>query len=370
MQGFRHLRSAARRQREELARRIDDDIAAERPINLSAIKDEIAILDAVASIRSPAERIIHAGIPLLMALVGLAAAWLIRVQAPEVLAEISATRVVVGLAEPVAASPDVLDGIPPLARLVAEGLDEVRSADPALRARAAAGQSGAIEIADGRIAVARIELAALREPPGRRGVPPSLTIERAGTLLRLGTNGLATTVTVATEAPTRIATRFGEAVANSGPRAASLELAGGPRTLLSLDLASDSTAVDLPVLRPQSLRFQRPYFDAQGAPVQDSTMRQGSVSFQGGARRRDLPPGATLDLGELRGVARLRAEASAIQLTFVGRAGRIELKSGDTSHDLRPSLAEWLATDRDVALVWSALLFLTGLALTMRRSVT
>lgn len=369
MRGFRQLRAAAKRRREELGRRIDEDVAAGRPIDLSAIKDEIATLDAVASVRAPKERIVHAAIPLLLALIALAAAWLIRVPAPDVVVEITTTRVVLGLAAPAAASPDALGGIPPLTRLTAEGLDEVRSDDPVLRVRATAGQAGTIEIADGRIAVARIEFAALRERPGSGSAPLSLSIERVGTVLRLGTTGLATTVRVATEAPARIATRFGEAVVNSSPRAASLELVGGPRTLLSLRLASDSTAVDLPVLRPHSLQFQRPYFAAQGAPVQESTLRQGSVSFHGGARRLDLPPGATLDLGELRGVARLRAESGAIQLTFVGRAGRMELKSGDTDHDLRPSLAEWLAADRDVALAWSALLFLTGLALTMRRSV-
>ena len=37
--------------------------------------------------------------------------------------------------------------------------------------------------------------------------------------------------------------------------------------------------------------------------------------------------------------------------------------------DLRPSLAEWISSDRNVAVVWSSLLFVVGLILTVRRSL-
>jgi len=59
-------------------------------------------------------------------------------------------------------------------------------------------------------------------------------------------------------------------------------------------------------------------------------------------------------------------------VTFHGRAGVLALGDDDERvvEDLRPSLAEWLSSDRALALAWSTLLFLAGLAVTVRNSLT
>ena len=371
MWGFGSLRAAARHQLRALAQKLTNDLAASRPIDFESVKKEINSLTAMAALRSPWERLIHAAAPVFLAVLVLSGAWFIRVPAPEVQVEATAGRVVLGLAEPDAGSPHQLTGFPTLKTLSAQKLEGMGADDPAFRRGATTSGTGGAEIEGGKITLNKIELGTTGVPPDVDARGPSLAVEKTGSLLLVGSIGLTMTARVVAEQSARVTTDFGGARIDARPPKVSLDLVGGSGSLVSLEPASEAAAIELPPLRPHSMSFAKRLYDRSGAQILVSTIQRGGVSFAGGARRREVPAGAVLTLGGLRGTARMRIEASAIQVTFTGQAGALGLAvaEGGEVRDLRPSLAEWLGTDRDAALVWSALVFLTGLALSVRRSI-
>lgn len=367
MAEFRRLRAEARRRLRKLASQISQDIAAERTVDIEAVKKDVETLTGVTALRSPWERVIYAAIPFLLAVIVLSAAWFVPVPAPYVEVEVTVGRVTIGLPAPEAKSPYKLTGFPPLKRLAVQRLDAITSDTPALNATAVA--RGSAELTGGVITLSQIDVGPTS--PSATSGQPSITIERAGSLLQIGTTGLALTSRLVIQSPVRIATAFPAIRNDTKIEHASLALISGPGSLLSLELASDGAVFELPPIRPRLMGFNTILYDAHGSQVLVSTIQRGTVNFKAGTSR-DLAGGAVLTLRNLDGLARVRAEGTALKVNYAGRAGTIGLSGQDDEawHDLRPSLAEWLGTDRDVASLWSALVFLTGLVLSVRRSFT
>ena len=167
--------------------------------------------------------------------------------------------------------------------------------------------------------------------------------------------------------------------------------AGAPRTALALrapralDLSSSTGALDLDLtLAPGSapprweqldvddLRLHR-VDDDQGAarplarPL--STIQSGSLYFEAlGGTERKLRAGELLRFGAASGtILTMDLRDDGIAATFQGEVREMRSGSGDEPRSLMPTLLEWLRKRQGLSLLWGTALYLSGIALTLRR---
>jgi hypothetical protein len=124
-------------------------------------------------------------------------------------------------------------------------------------------------------------------------------------------------------------------------------------------------------MHPRDLLLRDTLFNTRGERVSFSSIEHGTLTIIDTDQKHELLRGATLSLGELKGKLRVTLSPDGLDLVFHGTAGILGIGGESDKHfrDLRPSLAEWLSSDRYVALIWSSLLFVIGLVLTLRRSL-
>ena len=167
--------------------------------------------------------------------------------------------------------------------------------------------------------------------------------------------------------------------------------AGAPRTAIALraprglDFSSSTGALDLDLtLAPGSaaprweqldvrdLRVHR-VDDEQGAarplarPV--STIQSGSLYFEAlGGTERKLRPGEMLRFGAASGTfLTLDLRDDGIAATFQGEVREMRSGAGDEPRSLMPTLLEWLRKRQGLSLLWGTALYLSGIALTLRK---
>ena len=167
--------------------------------------------------------------------------------------------------------------------------------------------------------------------------------------------------------------------------------AGAPRTAVTLrapselDFRSGDGALDLDLtlapgapaprweqLAVRDLRLHR-VDDEQGAPRPlarpVSTIQSGALYFEAlGGSERKLRSGEMLRFGEASGTfLTLDLRDDGIAATFQGEVREMRSGSGDAPRSLMPTLLEWLRKRQGLSLLWGTALYLSGIALTLRK---
>ncbi len=155
------------------------------------------------------------------------------------------------------------------------------------------------------------------------------------------------------------------------PRAVDVESSAGALDL-DLTLAPGAPAPRWEQLVVRELRLHR-VEDLQDAthplarPV--STIQSGSLYFEAlGGSERKLRPGELLRFGAATGTfLTLDLREDGIGATFQGDVREMRTGSGAEPQSLMPTLLEWLRKRQGLSLLWGTALYLSGIALTLRR---
>src|SRR5436190_7845124 len=155
------------------------------------------------------------------------------------------------------------------------------------------------------------------------------------------------------------------------PRAVELVSSGGALDL-DLTLAQGTPAPRWEQLAVRDLRLHRVEDLAESErplarPV--STIQSGSLYFEAlGGTERKLRAGELLRFGAASGtLLTLDLREDGIAATFQGDVREMHSGSGDEPQSLMPTLLEWLRKRRALALLWGTAIYLSGIALTLRR---
>jgi hypothetical protein len=161
------------------------------------------------------------------------------------------------------------------------------------------------------------------------------------------------------------------ALALAAPR--ELDFRTGDGSLdLDLTLAPGGPAPRWEQLEVRDLRLHR-VDDEQGAPRPlarpVSTIQSGSLYFEAlGGTERKLRPGELLRFGATSGtILTLDLRDDGIAATFQGDVREMRSGSGDEPRSLMPTLLEWLRKRQGLSLLWGTALYLSGIALTLRK---
>jgi hypothetical protein len=155
------------------------------------------------------------------------------------------------------------------------------------------------------------------------------------------------------------------------PRAVDFTSSGGTLDL-DLTLATGSGAPRWEQVAVRELRVHR-VDDQQDAarplarPV--STIQSGSVYFEAlGGTERKLRTGEMLRFGAASGTfLTLDLRDEGIAATFQGDVREMRSGAGDEPRSLMPTLLEWLRKRQGLSLLWGTALYLSGIALTLRK---
>ena len=155
------------------------------------------------------------------------------------------------------------------------------------------------------------------------------------------------------------------------PRAVDFTSSGGALDL-DLTLAPGSAAPRWEQIAARDLRVHR-VDDQQDAarplarPV--STIQSGSVYFEAlGGTERKLRTGEMLRFGAASGTfLTLDLRDEGIAATFQGDVREMRSGAGDDPRSLMPTLLEWLRKRQGLSLLWGTALYLSGIALTLRK---
>ena len=155
------------------------------------------------------------------------------------------------------------------------------------------------------------------------------------------------------------------------PRAVELVSSGGALDL-DLTLAQGTPAPRWEQLAVRDLRLHRVEDLAESErplarPV--STIQSGSLYFEAlGGTERKLRAGELLRFGAASGtLLTLDLREDGIAATFQGDVREMHSGSGDEPQSLMPTLLEWLRKRQALSLLWGTALYLSGIALTLRR---
>ncbi|HKH92640.1 MAG TPA: hypothetical protein VKA54_12595 [Gemmatimonadaceae bacterium] len=154
------------------------------------------------------------------------------------------------------------------------------------------------------------------------------------------------------------------------PRGVDFTSSGGTLDL-DLTLAPGAPTPRWEQLVVRDLRVHR--VDDQQAPQPlarpVSTIQSGSVYFEalGGAERK-LRTGELLRFGSASGtILTLDLRDEGIASTFQGDVQEMRSGAGDAPRSLMPTLLEWLRKRQGLSLLWGTALYLSGIALTLRK---
>lgn len=364
----RFVRTEARRRRRQLLKDLESRLAEGKEVDFADLRKQLDALTGLISIRTPWERVVGAVLPVLCALVVLWPLWWFHQPVPTIELSARASRVVI-LHEPAKLD---LGGLGLVRQLRVTGLDSLDSDEGTIDFAAAAG-NGSVFIEDS-VFVNRVELAPLTEPEREDSRPakPRFAISSRGQLGQMDIEQSRVKVSVLTNATRRITSSASGQVLEASPPDAMLELEGpdfGP-TLVQLFFAPGERSIDFPVQHPNGLILRDSAFNARGDTEGFSSIQQGTLIIVGTGRKHELLRSTDLQLAGLDGSLRLSLRPEGVEVSFRGQAGVVGLVDHDEEvRDLRPTVAEWISSDRTVALVWSSLLFAVGLILSVRRVV-
>jgi hypothetical protein len=120
-------------------------------------------------------------------------------------------------------------------------------------------------------------------------------------------------------------------------------------------------------LRPQDVRFVERHLTEGTEAAILSSLRKGHLVLQASATDVTLAEGEDLELG---GLDLQRCDVTlgpVVKVTMAGSARRVLTRTGHFERSLKPSLLEYAARHKTVALLWSAALMLWGIVQWLQR---
>jgi hypothetical protein len=369
---YARIRAEARRQRHKLLERISSSIELEEPVDLNDLHQKLDSIAKIEALRSPSERALHSLLPLLIAVLVLLPFWMIHQSDPNIELSARVSRVVI--------FQDTLDkldlgSLGQVHLLRVEGLDELDSDLRKIDFADAAG-NGSVYL-DGSSYVTDIELVPLKVfEPDSNNEPVHvrrLAISKHSQLGELDVENFKVHISANFDKSVQVVTSVPGQTRQATPADGILNL-NSPATIptrVRLFFGLGEHPIGFPVMYPRDLLLRETAFDTRGEREGFSSIEHGTLTIIDTGQKYELLRSTTLSLGELDGALRITLVPDGIDVAFHGIAGVIGLggDSEKTIRDLRPSLAEWISSDRYVALVWSSLVFVVGLVLTVRRSV-
>lgn len=369
---YDRIRAEARRQRRALLKEIGSRIERSEAVDLANFRKQLDTLASLEALRTPLEQALRSLLPVLIAVLVLWPLWSIHQSAPSVELSARVSRVVV--------SQDTqekldLGGLGQVHTLRVEGLDSLDSDLGDIDFANAAG-NGTVYL-NGQSYVTGIELSPLElnEPDNDDEHRPvkRVAFSKHAQLGELDVKNFRVHIRANFEQTMQVVSSAAGQTHDVTPPDAILDLKGPAvePTRVRLFFRLGDRPVEFPVVRPRGLILRDTAFNTRGKRESFSSIEHGTLTMVGTGRKHELLRDMPLSLGELDGTLRVTLASDGLDVVFHGTAGVVGLGGADKSpiRDLRPSLAEWISSDRNVALAWSSLLFIVGLILTVRRSV-
>lgn len=366
---YKKIRALARIQRQATIDEANRSLTEGDAVDLEALHKQLEVFGKIARLRGPFDRFVRVVLPLFVTSLILVPAWMIRHPAPTIYLSLEAGRVDVALDATRALS---LTKPPVLESLYINGIAELHVDQPGL--------NFSNTIPNGTVHISgRSYLSDLKLDPFQSHVPARearsqdlarLVFERTPERMRISMSGMevAAHVTIDTEATLM-------SFDGIAPREATLREAGlmfrGPDSTpaeVQVHFTLDSDATTTQVLHPLSIAFEHVRFDHVGDAVLHSSIRKGVLTVASSGRSYELGPGTRPILGALDGELIVTQAGDRLVIHFRGTSGVAGIWQGPSlpPADVRPRLAEWLASDRTVGLVWSGVMFVIGLVWTVR----
>jgi hypothetical protein len=212
--------------------------------------------------------------------------------------------------------------------------------------------------------------------PGREnesGRKDSIAVAKRGDSVRLTAKNFRFSARASVERDTTLITTNSTGVRETETSDAMLEVSGpdAPPTNIGISFRSDQRHSAFPVLRPVKMSFVEIAYDTSGEVQAFSSLENANLTFTETGRSYELFRGASVTLDKLDGALRLELRDEGLQFHFRGTASVVTLGEDDSAagRDIRPRLAERISRDKTLALLWSSLIFLAGLVLTVQRSI-
>ncbi|NRR30224.1 hypothetical protein HSX11_08475 [Oxalobacteraceae bacterium] len=120
-------------------------------------------------------------------------------------------------------------------------------------------------------------------------------------------------------------------------------------------------------LRPRQVRFVERLQGADAEVVVLSSLSKAHIQLQAKADEVQLGPGEELELG---GLELQRCEVrlgQVLRISMTGTARTLQTRTGQFARSLKPSLLEYAARHKKVALLWSAAVFIWGIVQWLQR---
>jgi hypothetical protein len=369
---YSKIRSEARRQRKILLQNIDASISRDETVDLGDLHKQLDTLATAEALRSPLEKVLHALLPVLLAAFALIPLWTIHQADPSIELSAHVTRIVTHQDTTQKLELGNFGQVNPLR---AEGLNVLNSDIGDINFSHAAG-NGSVYI-DGATYLTNIELISLKnvDSPEREEAYRNsrIAISKHAQLGEIDLENLQVKINANFDQPAQVVTTIPKHTRLATPHDAMLALEGpeAAPARVRLFFGLGEQPIDLPIMYPRNLLLRDTSFNTSGERESFSSIEHGTLTIIDTGQKHELLRGTSLSLGELKGKLRITLAPDGLDLAFHGTAGMLGI--GDESdkqfRDLRPSLAEWLSSDRDVALIWSSLLFVIGLTLSLRRSL-
>jgi hypothetical protein len=368
---YSRIRAEARSQRHKLLQRIDENISLNETVDLTDLQKKLDGLTKIEALRTPWERAFYSLLPVLISILVLLSLWMIHQSDPNIELNARVSRVVIfqDTREQLE-----LGGLGKVNPLRVEGLDALDSDLGKIDFTNAAG-SGSIYL-DGPAYLTGIELVPLKTTKPANNVPiheRRIAISKHTQLGELDIESYKVHISANFDKPMQVITSGpGQTRQDTVPESIlSLFSPATIPTRVRLFFGLDEYPIDLPVMRPHDLLFRETAFSTHGKRESFSSIEHGTLTIIDTVQKQELLRSTSLSLGDLDGVLRITIGPDGLDVVFHGTAGVIGIggDSENTIRDLRPRLAEWISSDRYVALVWSSLVFIVGLVMSVRRSV-
>jgi hypothetical protein len=140
------------------------------------------------------------------------------------------------------------------------------------------------------------------------------------------------------------------------------------RALLRITPTEQVTLREIPV---SGLGFFEERPDGLGGPHFESQVIEGTIIMTDTGERVALNPASMLQLDDAQGlVTALQVTPNATRVKFEGSVRSVKVGSGEFIRNLKPTYLEWLYHQQTLVLLWGALAFLFGTAVSARKFLT
>jgi len=368
---YKKIRQKARKELDRILTKIDLELSESTETDYKSLLNQLDAISRLSNLYSPLEKLYRAGIPIFLAMVIILPFWLIHQPTPQII--LNATVSSLDLSVSPSEETLTINEIGDIQYLRINGLDDMESdvGDIGFLSGEGTGSS----YVDGELNISRIVLDTLdlinkKDESIRRRV----AISKRQRLVRLDVQNMKMAVHAFVESDTRVVSTLGRNIRQDTLSNANLEFHSGSDNNSMSKLyftVGEDRKIDLPIMHPTAITLRDISFSEEGERETFSSIVNGKLSFIGTGENHELLRGTPLVLGELSGNLRISIEQGDLTVLYHGAAGVLGFGE-NTEHitqDLRPTLAEWISSDKVIALAWSGLLFVIGLILTVRQTM-